>query len=466
MREIVDLLRREARARIFFLTLTQSGLGTGAGYVALLLIAYDRFESPWSVSLVLLAELVPAMLLGPVFGAAADRWSRKRCMVAADALRAVAFAGLAAVGSFEATLAFALVAGVGTGLFTPSSLAALPSVVDDERRVPAATSLYGVIDDLGFTVGPAVAAALLVVGGAETVMAVNGVTFAVSALLLAGLDFGAAPARAGGELQPSLLREAREGMRATIGMRGVRIVVLGSSAALFCGGLFNVCELFFAKEDLGSSDTGFGVLVAVFGLGFVCGSLAGASGGEGPHLKRRYLTGLAAMGGGFLAVGLAQGYAVALATFAAAGFGNGLVRVYDRLLIQDRVPDQLQGRVFGVKDALSSWAFAIAFLAAGALLTVVDVRTLIVMAGATGLLMFVMSAVALREEWPTPALAAAAGSGGGADALLDDRVLRQDGAHAVGGGGRRGRVDQLEAADDGGDGGDDPGVELGPGVGR
>ena len=44
MRDTLELLKHEARARIFFAALTQSALGTGAGYVALLLIAYDRFE--------------------------------------------------------------------------------------------------------------------------------------------------------------------------------------------------------------------------------------------------------------------------------------------------------------------------------------------------------------------------------------------------------------------------------------
>ena len=55
----------------------QSVLGTGAGYVALLLVAYDRWRSPWAISLILLAEFLPPMLLGPVAGAAADRWSRR-----------------------------------------------------------------------------------------------------------------------------------------------------------------------------------------------------------------------------------------------------------------------------------------------------------------------------------------------------------------------------------------------------
>ena len=101
MKDVSRLLREEPRARLFFLALTQSALGTGAAYVALLLVAYERFHSPWALSLVLLADLMPAMLLGPVFGAAADRWSRRSCAVVADLLRFVAFTGIWLVDDFD-----------------------------------------------------------------------------------------------------------------------------------------------------------------------------------------------------------------------------------------------------------------------------------------------------------------------------------------------------------------------------
>ncbi len=65
MREIRDLLRQERRVRVFFAAHAQSSLGTGAGYVALLVLAYERLESPWAISLVLLADFLPAMFLGP-----------------------------------------------------------------------------------------------------------------------------------------------------------------------------------------------------------------------------------------------------------------------------------------------------------------------------------------------------------------------------------------------------------------
>ena len=400
MSDVVSLLRAERPSRSFFLALAQSALGTGAAYVALLLIAYDRLQSPWAISLVLLADLLPAMLLGPVFGAAADRWSRKWCAVGADVIRAGAFIAIALVDDFAATVGFAVLAGAGTALFTPATLAGLPSLVS-KARLPAATSLYGAIADLGFTAGPGIAAAFLIVAGPADILIVNGLTFAASAVILARLRFGApAPGarRAQGSTVPSLLREAREGLGVVARMRAIRVVIAGSTAALFFGGIFNVGELPFARDEIGTSDAGYSILVALFGLGFVLGSLAGSSGGSPRLLRRRFLQGVMLMGLGFLLSGLVPTLGIALVGFTLAGFGNGLLLVHERLIVQEDVPDALMGRAFGVKDALASWAFGVAFVAAGYLLTLVSPRELVLAAGVGGLLVCACSALALWRE--------------------------------------------------------------------
>ncbi len=411
MREIFDLLRYERRARVFFLALAQSALGTGAGYFALLLIAYDRFESPWAISLVLIADLIPAMLLGPIFGAAADRWSRKNCAVLGDVLRVVGFAGIALTDSYTAMVGFAVLAGTGTGLFTPAVLAALPSVVDSERRLPAASSLYGVVADLGFTVGPIAAAAILALSGPETLIWINAATFAMSSVLLASLRFGDTPGQAAAAPIRSLIGEARDGLRLAIKMRAVRVVLLASGATFFCIGLFNVTELFFVTDDLDVPKAAFPVLVAIFGIGFIGGSVAGSRGGTVPELKRRFLGGLLIVGVAFVAMSVTSSFAAAAVTFALAGFGNGLALVYERLLIHAVVADNLVGRIFGVRDALSAWAFAIAFVAGGAVLEVdgardvfqiaggVAPREVILIAGCVGIVAWGGSTLALRRQW-------------------------------------------------------------------
>jgi len=405
MRKTIDLLRADRSARVFFAALTQSAFGTGAAYVALLLLAYERFRSVWAISLVLLADLVPAMLFGPILGAAADRWSRRTCLILADAMRAVAFAGIAVVDGFAATLALAVVAGAGTGLFTPAALAALPSLTT--RQLPVATSLYGAITDLGYTVGPAIAAGVLLVTSAEGVMVLNAATFAVSAIALSGIAFGARPPQAATDevvkrWRSALLGDAVAGLKASFGNRPIRIVLLASTAGLLCAGVFNVAELPFVTEELGVGGAGFALLVALFGVGVASGSLIGTRGGELPAIKRRYLAGLLLMAVSLLGIGLAFVVGTAVVAFIGAGFGNGVMLVHERLLLQTTVPDHMLGRVFGTKDALTAWAFALAFLLAPAFIELLGTRTMLLVAGGAALLAWLVAAVALRGAWRQP----------------------------------------------------------------
>jgi MFS family permease len=433
----VELFAREPRARWFFAALLQSSLGTGAGYVALLLIAYDQWHSPWAITLILLADLLPAMLLGPVFGAAADRWSRKWCAVVADLLRFGAFCGIALADSFALTLPLALVAGCGTGLFTPAALAALPGLVEP-KRLPTATSVYAALGDLGFTVGPAVAAVVLLFGTPEQLAALNGVTFGLSAIVLGRLAFGQAPSEVDVS-RPSLFREALQGMAATGEMPGMRALLGVSAGVLFFAGLFNVAELPFAQDILDSGEVGYSVLATAFGVGFVAGSLTGTKGGAPAAVKDRYRLGLLVLAVGLVLSGIAPTFAAAAGAFVLCGFGNGMVIVFERQLIQATVPDRLAGRVFGVKDALSAWAFGVAFISAGALITLIGVRELLVAAGIGGVVAWLVSLRALAGAFneTEPTLAGLPVSGASADAVGHGSAGEQR-PDLVGGTGARG----------------------------
>ena len=395
MRAIFQMLRAERSARLFFLAHGQSAFGTGIGYVALVLIAYERYPGPWGITLVLLADFLPAIVLGPLFGAAADRWSRRTCAVVGDLARAVAFLGIALVGGIEATIALALLAGFGAGLYQPSILAGLPTLIERDR-VPPAMSLYGQLTELGALIGPALAALLLLFTDATTLLIIDGVTFAMSAAVLALLPF----ARPDRTESTSLWREAGAGLRATRQIPGVMAVILVSAAALLCAGMLNVIELLFAKNEIGTGESGFSVLVALSGLGIVLGNAVGARGGALRDLRRRLLFGIATIGTALIAMSAAPNFGTASITFVAMGIGNGLVLVHGRVLLQRIVPEHLLGRIYGVKDGVLAAAFGVAFLSAGALTDALGTRTVLAGAGVLGLVVWALAAPSLKREWP------------------------------------------------------------------
>src|SRR5579863_6516327 len=98
----------------------QSCVGTGAGYVALLLLTYRHLHTPWALSVVLLAEWVPAIVFGSWFGQLADRHSRRRLVIVANLLQAAAYGGLVFSHTAIPIVGLALLAGVGNSLQRPA----------------------------------------------------------------------------------------------------------------------------------------------------------------------------------------------------------------------------------------------------------------------------------------------------------------------------------------------------------
>jgi predicted MFS family arabinose efflux permease len=275
-------------------------------------------------------------------------------------------------------------------------LAALPSLAAPERRA-AVTSLYGATRDVGRTLGPLLAAVGFSLIGAGNLMIANGVTFAISALVVALVPFGSTGAVVAGGYR-DLLREAREGLTATARMPGVRVVLWASTAVIVFAGMVNVGELLLARH-IGIGSAGFATLMTAVGVGVVCGSLTGSRGGELRELKAPYAAGILLISISILGLAAAGGFVPAFLAFFGAGFGNGLVNVYERLIFQAAVPDRLMGRAFAVLDTLGGWGFAIAFIGAGAIISALGVRALFLVAGGLGLLVYVASWLALRGVW-------------------------------------------------------------------
>ena len=148
-----------APARRFFAAHAQSCLGTGLAYVALPLLAYDRFGSAWAIAAVLLPDLLPGDRARPAARRAGrpDRLAHLRGV--ADVLRCIAFLVVMTADSLPVMIAGAALAGLGTALFAPAALAGLPRLAPRRPRAPPAMGLFGAIDDLGLTAGPALAAA-------------------------------------------------------------------------------------------------------------------------------------------------------------------------------------------------------------------------------------------------------------------------------------------------------------------
>lgn len=401
MRGLLGTFRRYPALRWLFVARLQSELGSGAAWVALVLVAHERFRSPWAISLVLVGEFLPGVLLGPALGALADRYGRRRVAVIADIVSAASFIAMALTGSFTVTVALTLVNGAATCAFWPALMAALPTLVKAEDRA-SAMSTNLVAKNIGQTAGPAVCAVLLLVVGAPSVLALDGASFALQAVLVSRLAFiePRRPALLAGtawaKVRELFVTEVAEGWRATAGRPQVRMVIFFSAAVIVFGAFANVGEPLLAVVTLHGSGALFAAMAAVNGFGVVVGAMYCSADRPLARILGRFLGGMFLLALMFGAYGVAPNPAAALAAFGVMGVANALIVQNQQTFLVKTVPSSALSRVFGVYQAGSNLAFLIALVSAGALFGALGIRGAFFLAGGGALLVGIAATAALR----------------------------------------------------------------------
>jgi MFS family permease len=222
----------------------QSCLGTGAGYVALLLLTLRYLHTSWAVAGVLLADFLPAIVFGSWFGALADRYPRRSLILVANLVQAAAWGGLALAHGAAPILPLALLAGVGNALLRPALRSALPVVAGEASQM--AVAWFDTCRWVGITAGPLIAAGLFALSGVALPLALNGASFLIAAAVMITVAIDAPPRiHAREEATGS---GVRAGLAVAFAAPGIAAVVACSAGSIIAGGLLNVCEPIYATR--------------------------------------------------------------------------------------------------------------------------------------------------------------------------------------------------------------------------
>ena len=146
--------------------------------------------------------------------------------------------------------------------------------------------------------------------------------------------------------------------------RLVRTLLVGQSFALICFTLVVPIEVIYAKESLGTTSAGFGILVSAWGAGIVLGSLLFL------WLKSRVgltmiLISSAAVGFAYLGMSQAQTLLVACIASVVGGTGNGVQWVSVMTALQEATPGEFQARMAGLLESLGAAMPGVGFLLGG-----------------------------------------------------------------------------------------------------
>jgi len=403
----LKLLREVQSFRLLALATAGSAIGTWLAFVALTIDVYDRTGSAIWVSALLIADFLPAIVIGLAASALVDRLPRRRLMIASDLLRVVIFAALPFANGPVAIVALAAVAGFATGFFRPALYAGLPNLLPDED-LPHANSLLQTIENVAWALGPVVGGVLVAATNPDAAYWINAVTFLVSAALLAGIPdrlLQAAPAVGRG-----YFRDLADGLRLVRDSRALLTVLTAWNVIMLASAGVNVAEVVLAKDAFGAGDFGYGLLVGATGVGLALGSLLAGSLLDRRAIATVYATSIALVAVGMVGAAAAPNIWLAAICVVVLGTGNGSAVVRNALLVQRGAPDELRGRAFTLLMSSNYAVLGVGMVAAGPLTEELGPRAVWAIAGALSAVAAVVGLVLARgiltrpERPPEPSL--------------------------------------------------------------
>ena len=301
------------------------------------------------------ASLV-TLLVSPVAGTFADRNDRRRVMIVADTVRTLVLILLAVFmwrGSpalWHLTLAAASLS-VAAAFFSPAYAAALSGLVHP-KDLTQALAIFQLLRQVIMLTGSAMAGVLVSVAGNGTALCLDAGSFVVSALCICviRLHWAHRPTR---ERKP-FWRDLTDGVTTLVGNRVlVRTVVLGAGVNLV-GGFFVVLLPVAAIRELHLAAVQYGLLNTANPAGIVAGmTILSLLAKRIEHRGRFMLWCLLAMGMVNALMGLLTNLWAFAALLFLGGLTFGLGNVMFASLYRELVPQEQQGRFFGMLGTLS-----------------------------------------------------------------------------------------------------------------
>ncbi|MCF6476632.1 MFS transporter [Nonomuraea sp. MG754425] len=318
-----------------------------------------------------LCAVLPQMLLSPTAGAIVDRCRKRTALQLADLGGLVAVAGLAAVyflGDLHLWQVYLTVALLGAcaAVQFPALSSAVPLLVGKEQ-LQRANGLLATAKSVADVGGPALAGLLVVTGGLGAVLWIDLVSFAVALLTvrLVRMDRD----RPGAAGTPKRLgADSLEGLRylfARPSLRGLILVFFTVNLVMVFG--FAVVQPMILART-GSDVSVLASVNAGIGVGGIAGGLLLAAWGGPRNRVRGMMLGVVGMClSAQIAMAMVDGVVAWTAAILAGALIMPIVNGSMQSIIQTKVPEDRQGRVFGAVMFVSQISSPVAMAFSGPL---------------------------------------------------------------------------------------------------
>ncbi|NJE42160.1 MFS transporter [Thermococcus sp. GR6] len=353
-----------------------SQLGWAVQEVALPLYVLDQTHSGGMMTLFVLADIIPSLIIMPFAGVIGDRYNRKKLMVGFDLARGLLLFAVIAfnfLGIYQLLTIQVVMAVMGT-FFGAATSAMFPDLVEPEEleKANSTVSSFSIIARL---VGPALGGIIYAFGGIKLALLINAVSFFGSGLFEALIHYEWKTREL--ESARQVIGDIKEGIAF---LRSSHYLMVLMFFALFMNALGQpfgaVIMPYSFREILKFSSQQFGLLESAFMGGMLLGNLLIAVKLKRPG--RLFFKALAFNGAMMLVfIWVVSPYAelattVAFFTLAGVsilwGFSNALINVPLNAKIQRAIPTELRSRVFSALALLMNVSAPLGLVVVGALM--------------------------------------------------------------------------------------------------
>jgi MFS family permease len=369
-------------------------MGDWMGIVALSVLVYEATGSALATTVLFLGTRFLPAFLAPLLVTRIERPPPRLALPLVYCGETAAFGALALlVPHFSLAVVVALATIDGTLALAGRALtrAVVASVLEPAGELREGNAVLNVAFTAGAALGPGLAGLVVAGLGVQAALFLNAASFYVVAWIL--ITAGRLP-RAEPEEGGTIAR-AKAGARYLRENKLLRRLLLAQGGAFVFFSAVIPVEVIYAKETLGTGDTGYGVMLASWGFGMLLGSLVFARARRAPLIVLLALSTLA-VGAGYLGLSIAPTLAVACIASVIGGTGNGVQWVSAISAVQELTEAGMQARVMAVLESIGAAMPGVGFAIGGLIAAIATPRTTFLVAGLGVLAIVALIAPTLR----------------------------------------------------------------------
>jgi MFS family permease len=371
-------LRRPLFRRLA-ITYAINEMGDWMGIVALSVLVYEATGSPLATAVLFIGTRFLPAFLAPLLVTRIERPPPRVALPLVYCGETAAFGALALLTPHFSLAAVVVLATIdGTLALAGRALtrAVVASVLEPTGELREGNAVLNVAFTAGAALGPGLAGLVVAGFGVQTALLLNAASFYLVAWIL--ITAGKLP-RADPEEGGTIAR-AKAGARYVRDNKILRRLLIAQGAAFVFFSAVIPVEVIYAKETLGTGDTGYGVMLASWGAGMLLGSLVFARARRAPLIMLLALSTLA-VGVGYLGLAIAPTLAVACVASLIGGTGNGVQWVSAISAVQELTKPGMQARVMAVLESIGAAMPGVGFAIGGLIAAIATPRTTFLVAG-------------------------------------------------------------------------------------